>query len=568
VVAFATAIFAWLGALNPFKRRRKPPPIMRPYVDLRRPLRRVGRLIFPLILIFCCFVYGFFYALTTPYLLLPFTAPIVVLVLLSIWALPDTPHAPLRTLEWLFAAVLICRVLWPNYLALQLPGLPWFTALRVFGFPFGFLLLITLSTSARFRSDIWQSIRACPGLAPCFIGLAIMNFVTLPLSKAPASSLQLALLELIYMVGMIVVASWTARTPGRASRYFELLMILALPIMLMTLVEFKAQRVLWSGHVPTFLQVDDPAAIRAMSDSTRGATGAYRTKATFSTALGLAEYLAILTSFYLHYTFHAKSVVIKVANGFALAVSFFCIYSTDARLGMVGFLVSILAYVLYWGLVRFARDRRDLVGATVVYGYPAFFLMTVGAVLSIHRLRIMVLGGGEAASSNEARGTQISAGIPKILANPIGHGIGQSGQTLGVTYTDFITVDNYYLTMGLDNGFVGLITFIGIFVTPIVAILRILIKYPKILDDREIGLLLPSAVSFTAFLVIKSVFSQPDTHMLLYAMVGLCAGLLYRARRMVAAEEETAVTTALESSSRRTGRRGINGDRPVGAYRG
>jgi len=518
---------------------------------MRRPLRRIGRLLFPIGLSFFCLVYGFFFALTAPYLLIPFVIPILILVLLSIWALPDAPHAPLRAVEFCFAAVLISRVLWPNYLALELPGLPWITMLRLFGFPMAFLLLISLSTSANFRSEIHQSLRATPGLLTCVIGLAIMNFLTIPLSEHPASSLQLALLDLIYMVGMIVIGAWIARTPGRGARYIELLLMMAVPIMLITIVETRMQGVLWNGHVPSFLKVNDPAAIRALSDTTRGTTGEYRAKATFTTPLGLAEYLAVLTPFFIHKAFRARTAIVRILSALALPVSFFCIIATNARLGVVGFLVSVLLYLLFWGLTRFARDRRDIIGAAVVYGYPALSIAVLTAVLSIHRFRMMVLGGGEQASSNEARQSQLTMGIPKILQNPIGHGVGESGNAMGYAAGDFITVDNYYLTVSLDNGFAGLALFLAIFLTSIIASIRTLMKHPDLVRDEEISLLLPIAVSFSAFLVIKSVFSQTDSHMLLFALVGISTGLLYRARGVIA---QSAISEAEASASHDRGR--------------
>jgi len=521
--------------LKLFRRRPRPAPIIRPYVDFRRPLRRIGRLIFPIGLALFCLFYGFAFALTAPYLLVPFVVPIVVLVLLSIWALPDAPHAPTRSMEFCFAAVLISRILWPNYLAVELPGLPWITILRLAGVPMAFLLLICLSTSAQFRSELGQSLRAAPGLFTCTVGLMICEFATLPLSEHVTASLQLALLDLVYMVAMVFIGAWLGRIPGRASRYVDLLLLLAVPIMLMTVLEVRQQNLLWNGHVPSFLKINDPAAIRMMSSVTRGTTGEYRTKATFTTALGLAEYLAILTPFFIHKVVRSSSVTVRLLSTLALPLSFYCILTTQARLGVVGFLASCLLYILFWGIGRFTSKRGDLFGAAVVYGYPAFFAAFMVAVFSVHRLRILVLGGGEAQSSNEARASQISTGIPNIFRNPIGHGVGEAANYVG-TYGggDFITIDNYYLTLGLDVGIIGLGMFIGMFACSVFATSRSISKYYSIPED-ELSLLTPTAVSICAFLVIKSVFSQTDNHMLLFALLGISAGLIYRVKAAGAA---------------------------------
>src|SRR3546814_8369629 len=83
---------------------------------------------------------------------MPFLVPVIALGLLVIWALPETHWAPTKTLAWLLIAFLIALPLWPNYLAIALPGMPWITLLRIIGAPMILLLLIALSVSAEFRS--------------------------------------------------------------------------------------------------------------------------------------------------------------------------------------------------------------------------------------------------------------------------------------------------------------------------------------------------------------------------------------------------------------------------------
>ena len=129
-------------------------------------------------------------------------------------------------------------------------------------------------------------------------------------------------------------------------------------MMLIAIVEMKVQKVLWVDNIPSFFKIDDPAVIRTLSSTTRGANGAYRTKATFTTALGLAEYLAILTPFFIHLIFTSKKFILKAICLIALPVSFYSILTTNARLGVIGFLASILLYILMWGIVRFRRSRN------------------------------------------------------------------------------------------------------------------------------------------------------------------------------------------------------------------
>jgi hypothetical protein len=529
-----------------FLRRRPRPPVLKTYTDLRTPYRRLLWFAFPLILFFFCLTYGFFFALTAPYLIVPFSTPIVALMLLSIWALPDRAHAPTKSMEFFFCSLVISLILWPNYLALALPGLPWITMLRLTGFPMVFMLLICLSTSPTFRRELYETITAVPWLWPCFIAFIVMHFITIPFNNSPPAAFQRALLQQVNWTAMFLVGAWVCRTPGRVTRLIALLLFMAVPIMLVSVLEAREKAVLWAGHVPSFLKVDDPVAALILSATTRSATGLYRVKATFSTPLGLAEYLALMTPFALFLAMTAKRFSLRIFGLLMLPALFYCIRLTDARLGVVGFGVSLLLYFLFWGLQRLMRDRRDLFAAAVVYAYPAIFCAFAGAVMSVRPLYRMVFGDGAQAASNEARKNQLRMGLPKIAQNPIGHGPGGSGDAMGYGAGEFITVDNYYLTLGLDYGVIGFASFLAIFLLAAThaAYGGVRSVNPR---DKEIVLAIPIAIALTAFLVIKIVFSQPDNHPFIYMLLGAAVALVYRSRIEAAAASAEAQATTVHS---------------------
>jgi hypothetical protein len=211
-----------------------------------------------------------------------------------------------------------------------------------------------------------------------------------------------------------------------------------------------------------------------------------------------------------------------------LPVVFYCVRLTDARLGVVGFLVSIMLYFLFWGLLRLRRNGRDLLAATIVYAYPALFAAAAAAVTFIRPVHTVVFGGGAQAASDQARRTQLFMGMPKVVENPIGFGAGGSGGAMGYAPGDFITIDNYYLSVALDYGVIGLVVFPGIFLIVIAWAVRMMLHTADS-KDRELGLLTPLAVALSAFLVIKIVFSQQDNHPLIFMMLGILVALSYRA---------------------------------------
>lgn len=518
-------------------RRERPAPIMKPYVDQTRFRRKVAAAVFPIGLGLFCLIYGFFFALTAPYLLVPFAFPVGILMLMAIWALPDRPHAPTKTMEFFFAGLIVSLIIWPNYLALALPGLPWITVIRLTGFPMTFLLLICLSTSASFRSELRQSLRSVPGLWAAFIVFTAMQFLTLGFSKSIPSSIQRALLQQVNWTAVFVVCAWIFRKPGRAERYVALFVLLSLPVILVTVLESRQQKLLWTGHVPSFLKIDDPTAAAAMTGSVRGATGQYRAKATFSGPLGLGEYLAMMTPFCIHIALGAYRPILRIGAAVLVPAIFMCFILADSRLGIVGFLVSVLLYGLFWGLIKMRRERGSILAATVVYAYPAVFAMAMVGVMFVGKLHRMVFGGGAQAASNAARQNQIHMAIPRFFENPFGHGASQSGTALGYSADSFVTVDNYYISLALEYGIIGISAFLAIFGTAIVFGARSAMT-PVALRDRELSLLAPLTIALSAFLVIKGVFSQQDGHPLVFAMLGMVVALAYRVSVAMQAEAQ------------------------------
>jgi hypothetical protein len=523
--------------------RRRRWPILRPYSSANARWRIILKLLFTLALFGFGLVYGFYFALTAPYLIVPFALPVLLLVLLSVWALPNSPSPPTRTMEFLFAGVLVGLIVWPNYLALSLPGLPWITWIRLTGIPMALLLLVSLSMSDKVRSDIGGMLRSTAPLWTIMVVFVAVQFATIPLADSVGSAFQKTLVQQVNWTSMFLVSAYLCLTPGRAQRYVNLVCLLALPIIVVAVLESRAQHVLWVSHVPSFLRIDDPAVHLMLSSSVRGATGLYRTKATFSTALGLAEYVSLLTPFAIHFAVGPYSRWVKGLGLAFLPVIFLVVRLTDSRLGVVGFLTAFFFYSLFWAIVRYRRARGDLLSAAIVYSYPTLAVTVIVALNASNRLRTLILGGGAQAASNEGRRLQLIRGIPKILENPIGHGAGGAGDAMGYGEGEFVTVDNYFLTIGLDYGALGLTAFLALFIVAIVLGFRHGLTAAAH-DEPEVMLLLPLTAALAAFLVIKSVFSQPDNHPLVFVMLGMVVALSCRVIAAKAARRRTASRSA------------------------
>lgn len=129
---------------------RGPAPLVLKPFSTQTPLAwRITQWVAVILLGIICVVYGFYYAATTPFMLKEFMAPFAPLACLVVWALPASKAKPTPALERLFWAFLAATMLWPNYLAIALPGLPRISAVRLVGLPMAIVLLVRLSSTLR-----------------------------------------------------------------------------------------------------------------------------------------------------------------------------------------------------------------------------------------------------------------------------------------------------------------------------------------------------------------------------------------------------------------------------------
>lgn len=471
-------------------------------------------------------LYGALFALLAPDGLAYLVLPLIILMGLAVWALPDSRFAPTRLLERLFFAFLIGLLCWPDYLAIALPGLPWFTVIRLIAVPLLITLLIC-TTSKAFRDEMKEILNSVPAiwkLLLVFVGTQALSIV---MSGSKSVSLQKFVLAQFNWTMIFFVSCYVFARPGRAKRWVKLMWIIAIFVGLMGFQEWRHSQVPWAEHIPSFLAVNDESVLRILGGSARSATGVYRVQSKFTTSLGLAEFLSLALPFVLYFAINPFRTWVRVAALASVPFIFFIIIVTDSRLGVVGFFLSLLFTFFFVGALRWKNERRSLFGPAIVLAYPAIFLAFVAATFFVHRLHSMVWGSGAQQFSDEARQTQYLTGIPLILKNPIGYGMGQGAYTLGFfNPSGAITIDTYYIMVGLEYGIVGFIAFYGMILFGIYKAGEGAIMS----EERTKSIYVPLAISLLNFVVIKSIFAQQENHSLLFMMLGMVVALVYRSK--------------------------------------
>jgi O-antigen ligase len=301
-------------------------------------------------------------------------------------------------------------------------------------------------------------------------------------------------------------------------------------VALMALPEARLQTPIWIPHLPSFLRID-PALLEQMAaGNARAGTGDYRLRGVFTGALYYAEYLSIMFPFVIHFLCRQRTLwgfALMAAGTLLMAVE---MYLTGSRSAMLALLMTPLTYALLVAWRVRLQNPSSITASLGVFSYPIAAISLALTVVFWRRLHVLVIGGGQHASSTNARETQWAMGWPKIASRPLGHGVGRSGDTLGYFNpgSDAPTVDTYYLTLLLDYGVLGLIFFLLLFAT----ILWYGFKLHNRARTEEQLMMAPIMVTLFNFIVIKSVASTEGNMPFIFIMMGCVFGLASRQSQM------------------------------------
>jgi hypothetical protein len=470
-------------------------------------------------------IYGFYFVLLPPSFLLMLFAPIALLGLLVIWALPDQETAPTELMVRCFIGFLLAAALWPNYLAISLPGLPWISMRRLMLGPMCILLLISLSTSAGFRKTMGSTLSALPALWKMLAAFVVIQFLSMVTAKHPVDAVSDFLNYQTLWTAIFFVSLYAFRDDRRIAAWFTITIVSAVILCVIGGLEWHNKRILWADHIPWFLQVDNDFLPGLLSGNFRG--GKYRVATTFSHTLAFAEYMMLVTPIAIHGIFTARKIL---SRGLFVAIDlalFALILSTQSRLGFVGFLLAHVLYLGIWAIKRWKTHRGTLIGPAITLAYPALLVALCIAVVSVDALRIRVLGGGATAASNAGREAQRAAWLPALVKSPpFGNGPRQGPEALGYMVGGKPSIDNYYIWISLDYGVIGFLLFYGMLFYALFKVLRIGLNARDPTEDYAIVI----AIILTLFLFSKNVLSQEDNHYMPFLLMGMTVALLARAK--------------------------------------
>ncbi|WP_010544658.1 O-antigen ligase family protein [Sphingomonas elodea] len=477
-----------------------------------------------LVIVVVAFMYGAMVAILPPSMLVGAAAPLGIIALLVIWALPDARSVPTRALASSFVFFLFCMIIWPNYLAIALPGLPYISVRRLVGLILSGLLLVCLSTSKLFRAEVAATLRASSRLAKLLFAYFLLQFIACVLSVSPAEAIGRWVNVTFTSTAVCFTAVWLFGPAGKSVEWFCRRIFIAVSVvMIIGALEARIHHVLWLNYI-SFLHMD-PLVMEALAPHFRKW---YRVVATYSTPLAYGELLALVTPFVIFKLLNAKTWKERVA--FA-AFDGFILYSailSTARLATVGYLVAHAGAALLWSVHRWRKVRGDMTGVSLTMVYPALLVALVLAVTFVPAVHVRVLGGGAAQSSTDARSEQFHAAIPVIAKRPVfGYGIGEGAGAINWRTVDgFLSIDLGFVAMAADIGLVGLFAYSSFIVFSIFELVRRGLRSPAFTYPPEFAI----ALSLIVLITTRLVLAQPDNDPLFNILFGMALGQLWRAR--------------------------------------
>lgn len=389
------------------------------------------------------------------YVLLIFPLGISLLVLAAafFWCREDRS---IMFLYYAFAMYFIFSIGWPRYVALWLPGLPSLNPQRFANL----LLLVALifggMSVKQFVNSLRLSFAQNRFFWGCIFAYVTCRLVSILVSSEMVFSAYQFINEMVVHVVCVFVGAFVGANFGVLKKSERILVILLVFVSVVAIFE-------WSVGHNLFARFVDPSNdyLRwATSDKTRG--GSYRSQSTLGFPITLAQFLVV--SFALSYGVFAQSKIEPILRWSIwlclAAVVCFAVYAAGSRSGYAGFVFVLLCLPFGNLIISFLKGKMTLSSAVLWIMFVSFSVfLAYFAFLFVYE---HAFGARADAGSNALRELQLLRARELFYQSPIlGFGTGRAAEVIGVaTYSGQLTVDNLFVTILVESGFVCLLSFV------------------------------------------------------------------------------------------------------------
>ncbi len=345
----------------------------------------------------------------------------------------------------------ICMILiWPSFIVIKSGGLPGVTPDRIFIFLLLFVVFLNLGLSHGIRTNFYKNKKIIIIFLIYFIWILFSSIIG---SEDPGKTLFSAINWFVTGPFLAIFVLLFMGSEKDSDKIIVTIIIALLFINFIGIIEITQQKPMFTDYLITKTDYTSSATEGGFRD------GAYRIQSVFSNPLVYAQFLVASIPLYLY-------VLILNRNFFkyfiycCILITYVLVYYTGSRSGLM--IAIIFPLILYY--IKLYQKQRNsyklhilnylIFPSLIIYiGYNIY--QQFDMVENMHYLFMHnMLDSGEI--SNLARVRQIKFGIDAILEQPFtGYGMLQAANAVGLS-----AIDNYYLSIILDTGIIGLLVFI------------------------------------------------------------------------------------------------------------
>lgn len=360
---------------------------------------------------------------------------------------------------WISALMVILSVVWPRYAFLHISGLPSINPLTIGAAAYSFIVLSAFLAAPKFSRQVGQTI-VYHGILPKLIVLAFAwRLLSCVLGEVPIASIGGLLKEMIYINSFVLFGYVLASVPNGGVILFRVLIASGIFVGAAGVIEAFTQHNAFVRFA-TVGADGDMAGVLAGITSEKIRAGGFRAQSTFDHPIVFAQFVAALTPIAIYGAIHEKKALWRTLSILALPLLFLAIAKSGSRSGIVSAVVGLGFFALIVWLRSMLHGRTARVVAL-------FSLPVLLAGVGIGFLVIQELSAGRGqheVSSSKVRLQMLTDGINALAESPIfGFGHGAAIFKAGVMNANRqATIDNYFLSLALDSGYVGLALFLAL----------------------------------------------------------------------------------------------------------
>ncbi len=365
---------------------------------------------------------------------------------------PESIAGSRLSLLALFAATLIMlSIIWPRYA--QIPGLG-ISPFYILGLVGWVLFASLLLFHKRYGQQLMSAAAGNALPIALFVAWLLWRLISSALGDIPSYSIGESLRDIVYL-GPLLPAALILSTQPHATRTLLRIVIVATAVALV--IAFLEQQTGRTVGQIFNMGVSGTSQFQAemLRPSYRG--GGLRSKSVFYHPIVFAQYLAWVLPLLVCSLGEKIGAAYKFVAMVCLVVVWVALAWTDARSGLVG---AIAALGIYVALIMVQRARLGIGAGILVLTFSGLVLFML-AGFAQDMIQDITLGRDSTEfGSTQVRLLMLEIGLNNIQASPLwGFGDGRAASFVG-NFTGsgpFATIDNFYLSTLLNNGWIGLL---------------------------------------------------------------------------------------------------------------